>query len=233
MKFLIWFVYLAIASILNSLLLSLVDTSASLQGVMLFSFFITVAVYGAAIFFAKTTCNWYAKKKNKCTPMQFVPSTRITQVPTSQEIVEVYRQPKNRVALSRPTSTILVLISCLICLLSIGFSAWSWWSAKSEYTIMAEEINEMCNQRIKTVGSANYDRGYTHGYNAAKEETASELAFYRENAVIVTENGEKFHCWGCYHLDGRRYLIYNVELAESLGYEPCADCWWSWVEWEE
>ena len=96
MKFLIWFVYLAIASILNSLLLSLVDTSASLQGVMLFSFFITVAVYGAAIFFAKTTCNWYAKKKNKCTPMQFVPSTRITQVPTSQEIVEVYRQPKNR-----------------------------------------------------------------------------------------------------------------------------------------
>ena len=74
MKFLIWFVYLAIASILNSLLLSLVDTSASLQGVMLFSFFITVAVYGAAIFFAKTTCNWYAKKKNKCTPMQFVPS---------------------------------------------------------------------------------------------------------------------------------------------------------------
>ena len=112
MKFLIWFVYLAIASILNSLLLSLVDTSASLQGVMLFSFFITVAVYGAAIFFAKTTCNWYAKKKNKCTPMQFVPSTRITQVPTSQEIVEVYRQPKNRVALSRPTGTILVLISC-------------------------------------------------------------------------------------------------------------------------
>ena len=98
MKFLIWFVYLAIASILNSLLLSLVDTSASLQGVMLFSFFITVAVYGAVIFFAKTTCNWYAKKKNKCTPMQFVPSTRITQVPTSQEIVEVYRQPKNRVA---------------------------------------------------------------------------------------------------------------------------------------
>ena len=130
MKFLIWFVYLAIASILNSLLLSLVDTSASLQGVMLFSFFITVAVYGAAIFFAKTTCNWYAKKKNKCTPMQFVPSTRITQVPTSQEIVEVYRQPKNRVALSHPTGTILVLISCLICLLSIGFSAWSWWSAK-------------------------------------------------------------------------------------------------------
>ena len=120
MKFLIWFVYLASASILNSLLLSLVDTSASLQGVMLFSFFITVAVYGAAIFFAKTTCNWYAKKKNKCTPMQFVPSTRITQVPTSQEIVEVYRQPKNRVALSHPTGTILVLLSCLICLLSIG-----------------------------------------------------------------------------------------------------------------
>ena len=146
MKFLIWFVYLAIASILNSLLLSLVDTSASLQGVMLFSFFITVAVYGAAIFFAKTTCNWYAKKKNKCTPMQFVPSTRITQVPTSQEIVEVYRQPKNRVALSHPTGTILVLISCLICLLSIGFSAWSWWSAKSEYRTMAEEAQKSYEQ---------------------------------------------------------------------------------------
>ena len=79
---------------------------------------------------------------------------------------------------------------------------------------------------------AGYDEGYADGFEESEAETADELDFYRNNAVIVTVSGEKFHCWGCYHLEGRRYYIYNVELAEDMGYEPCADCWWSWVDWQ-
>ena len=87
---------------------------------------------------------------------------------------------------------------------------------------------------MQAARSASYDLGSIRGYEKAEEEIAAEsydeLNFYRNNAVIVTLNGEKFRCWGCYHLDGRRYFIYNIELAESMGYEPCADCWWSWEE---
>ena len=52
-----------------------------------------------------------------------------------------------------------------------------------------------------------------------------ELNFWNEYAVIVTEAGEKYHHYGCYHLnDCSSIWIYNIAAAESLGYEPCLDC---------
>lgn len=54
---------------------------------------------------------------------------------------------------------------------------------------------------------------------------SAELEFYRSNAVFVTVSGEKYHCYGCHHLTGHRYFIYNIELAKEMGYEPCSDCW--------
>ena len=52
-----------------------------------------------------------------------------------------------------------------------------------------------------------------------------EITFYRNNAVLVTLGGEKYHRWGCPHVSGRSYLIYNVGFAELKGYTPCLDCW--------
>ena len=69
--------------------------------------------------------------------------------------------------------------------------------------------------------SAGYDDGYIDGEQADLD----ELTFYRDNAVLITLGGEKYHRWGCFHVSGRSYLIYNVELAEFRGYTPCLDCW--------
>ena len=52
-----------------------------------------------------------------------------------------------------------------------------------------------------------------------------ELTFWNNHAVIVTEAGEKYHHYGCPHLDGSTsFWIYNVEAAKLRGYEPCLDC---------
>lgn len=69
------------------------------------------------------------------------------------------------------------------------------------------------------------DIGYGIGYSDGQQADLEELTFYRNNAVLITLGGEKYHRWGCYHVSGRSYLIYNVELAELNGYTPCLDCW--------
>lgn len=72
---------------------------------------------------------------------------------------------------------------------------------------------------------AGYDAGYKEGYSDGYSVNLEEHVFFRTGACIVTTSGSKYHHWGCYHIDGSRYYIYNVELAESYGYDPCADCW--------
>ena len=67
--------------------------------------------------------------------------------------------------------------------------------------------------------------GYSDGYSDGEKANLEELTFYRDNAVLVTLGGDRYHRWGCYHISGRRYLIYNVGLAELRGYTPCRDCW--------
>lgn len=67
--------------------------------------------------------------------------------------------------------------------------------------------------------------GYSDGYSDGEKANLEELTFYRDNAVLVTLGGDRYHRWGCYHISGRRYLIYNVGLAELRGYTPCLDCW--------
>jgi hypothetical protein len=69
-----------------------------------------------------------------------------------------------------------------------------------------------------------YDEGYTDGYNDGYGEIEDELNFWRDSAVIVTTTGEKYHTYDCYHIDGRRYYIYNIELAKYKGYTACLDC---------
>lgn len=57
-------------------------------------------------------------------------------------------------------------------------------------------------------------------------DTECDLYFYKANAVFVTSTGYKYHEFDCYHIAGRPYWIYNVEAAESMGYEPCLDCYY-------
>lgn len=69
--------------------------------------------------------------------------------------------------------------------------------------------------------SAGYDEGYREGWYYHND----EYSFYHHGACVVTTEGYRYHRYGCYHIEGRDYWIYNVENAERLGYTPCLDCW--------
>lgn len=90
-------------------------------------------------------------------------------------------------------------------------------------------------------GKAEADRSYDLGYEDGRESMAilretirdlndeiqshnEELSFWREHAVICTTEGTKYHHYGCPHIEGRRFYIYNIENAEYYGYQPCLDC---------
>lgn len=72
-----------------------------------------------------------------------------------------------------------------------------------------------------------YEDGKESGYETGYEDaylSDPEIVFWRNSAVIVTTTGEKYHTYGCGHIDGRRYWIYNIELAKAKGYTACLDC---------
>lgn len=70
-----------------------------------------------------------------------------------------------------------------------------------------------------------YDDGRSDGRSEMYDEIGDEYEFFHDYAVIVTTTGSKYHHYGCYHIEGRRYYIYNIENAEAKGYTPCLDCW--------
>lgn len=59
------------------------------------------------------------------------------------------------------------------------------------------------------------------------EETEDECNFYREFAVIVPDDGSGlYHRYGCIEcdVDNYRFNIFNIDLAEGEGYDPCPEC---------
>jgi len=77
---------------------------------------------------------------------------------------------------------------------------------------------ETLQKRYQTASTAR-DK-YMEQAEAAKD----ELSFWRENAVIVTEEGEKYHTYGCQYIADRKATILFYETAESKGYTPCSVC---------
>lgn len=117
-------------------------------------------------------------------------------------------------------------VACFACLLVCSFVAggFVWREAEGQKVwdiayIVGQE--EGYDDGYAAGVSAGYDDGYIDGEQADLD----ELTFYRDNAVLITLGGEKYHRWDCSHVSGRSYLIYNVELAEFRGYTPCLDCW--------
>lgn len=138
--------------------------------------------------------------------------------------------------------TIIVLIGLL--LISSLFGASTSNNLETAQNTIEELENKIANAYDDGYSAGHtdgYDEGSYTGYDAGYEEGQSsgydngyadcylehfrEYTFFRNGACIVTVSGSKYHHWGCYHIDGSRYYIYNVELAVSYGYEPCEDCW--------
>lgn len=89
----------------------------------------------------------------------------------------------------------------------------------------AEGVNDGGAAGYKDGFSAGKTAGYKDGYSEGKLVYYFEVSFFRTGACIVTEEGYRYHHYGCPHVDGHDFWIYNVELAEAKGYTPCLDCW--------
>lgn len=55
-------------------------------------------------------------------------------------------------------------------------------------------------------------------------DTYAELRFFRNGAVIVGEDGQVYHKYGCRYLNDSTYWIFNIEYAEYYEYTPCSHC---------
>lgn len=88
-----------------------------------------------------------------------------------------------------------------------------------------------------------YDRGYDKGVSDTEADSKEEmyknnadvlieqvsryeeyLTFFLDNAVFVTEHGEKYHRFQCQYIRNSTYWIYNVEAAQSHGFDACSVC---------
>ena len=207
MKFLIWFLYLAAASVVSFFLLPLANTAATSEGSALFAGFIALVIYGAAIAGARATCKWLSRRG-------------------SSDIPAALNGSLSRVS-SRKIKMPVALVLCALLVSVSSIVSWMLSSNHVEKQYLSEisELMAQNNSDLTTARVSSYGQGYQEGYDAAESEVSPELDFYRNHACIVTTAGEKYHRWDCPHISGRDLYIYNIELAESMGYEPCADCW--------
>ncbi len=53
-----------------------------------------------------------------------------------------------------------------------------------------------------------------------------ELFFYKYYAACVNKDSKYYHTHDCEYFDDSDFYIYNKELAEFKGYEPCQYCRW-------
>lgn len=114
----------------------------------------------------------------------------------------------------------VVIVLAVLCVVCAIVSAFSFFSLQ----LKSEQLEE--TQTLLGMSEKNYD-SLSERYGsvkAQKDAMQSELNFWENSAVIVTQYGEKYHTYGCQYVEGRTYWIYNVEAAISRGYEPCSVC---------
>lgn len=122
----------------------------------------------------------------------------------------------------------IVLILLVIALCVSSTIASSERETVREYASREEDLNseiEDLQGQVETLNEDNAELDENLQNIGYQNETMSEeLSFWQESAVIVTTEGKKYHHYGCGHIEGRDYYIYNIENAEAMGYTPCLDC---------
>lgn len=114
----------------------------------------------------------------------------------------------------------VVIVLAVLCVICIIVSAFSFFSLQ----VKSEQLEEA--QTLLRISEKNYD-SLSERYGsirAQKDAMQSELNFWENSAVIVTQYGEKYHTYGCQYVEGKAYWIYNVEAAIDYGYTPCSAC---------
>lgn len=130
-----------------------------------------------------------------------------------------------------------IVVLAVLALLSFIGSA----SSHSELEDARRTISELESEAARSYDEG-YEVGHNEGYDAAVGyifpvadgtidallPLVEESFFFHSGACVVTASGSgsRYHHYDCYHIADSSYYIYNVELAESLGYTPCLDCWY-------
>ncbi len=166
--------------------------------------------------------------------LQRVPKER----PDNLVPIEPKRKPIRRDVVGYQLA--IFILVCLSVLLALRYG-----SASNDVEQLQSQLEEQYHDRYLEGYADAEAAAYENGYNAGCEDGYStgysegdadgrsailslyykELRFFRNGACIVTGEGYRYHHYGCYHIAGREYWIYNTELAEYKGYSPCLDCW--------
>ena len=140
--------------------------------------------------------------------------------------IEPNRKPVRRDVVGYQLAIFIFVCATVLLALRCG-------SASAEVDGLQAQLEEQYRDRYEEgyadAESTAYESGYADGDAAGRSAILSayydELCFFRNGACIVTEEGYRYHHYGCHHIAGREYWIYNTELAEYKGYSPCIDCW--------
>lgn len=122
------------------------------------------------------------------------------------------------ISFKSPALFIIITITAVI-FLGTSIYCYSLYShISTEVISLNDKLNEK-NDRIEALTNQNI--------KAVKENMRNTLAlgFYMDHACIVTSTGQKYHRYGCSHIENSDFWIYNTEAAEQKGYTPCSDCW--------
>ena len=180
---------------------------------------IAYAIYiGANIIYYKKRMGLFKKfKTNKSMKSKKENQYQENSVDLLQEIMEHKEEPK------KPSRIPMILLSILSGVLSAALITICvlWWYqnqiASSNIEALQEELEDL---------EVRYDaRGeILEDVREDRSEMMEENNFYHWHACIVTESGTVYHEYGCPYLNYDSFWIYNIEAAESRGYEPCSYC---------
>lgn len=112
---------------------------------------------------------------------------------------------------SYKTVSIVLAVALIISAISITALIANLHNAEKEFSDLNSKYETLRDSRASLISELN--------------SAENDLIYLSTNAVFVTTTGSKYHRYDCHYLDGSNFWIYNVELAEYKGYEPCSQCW--------
>lgn len=111
-------------------------------------------------------------------------------------------------------ATVLVIVFLVGLCSILGYYT---WRLQTENASLSAE-NQALSQQV-----ASYQKS-TAEKDATIDALTAESNFWRAKVVLITPSGEKYHTYGCPHLEGRTPQPYLFQDALAKGYSPCVNC---------
>lgn len=139
--------------------------------------------------------------------------------------VEEAQCKKTKIPKGKARKIVCAILAVLLLFLSIGIAIIYHNRAITKSYNEGFEIGktEGYDEGFSNGKKEGYKNGYSKG-NSYYEEVKDEYWFFRRNACITTNTGENYHLFGCYHIEGRPFKIYDKDTAQAKGYTFCSDC---------